>query len=200
MADKDVVVVVDSSSDDSSSSSDSDSEAAAAAAVEDFLALDDTPRMKASRGRKRPRSRQEIDEAEAKETPPWRGAGQNAFNSLPQHSAMLRLHEEVLEFVSMLRPTVDEQEAANTTLMRVVDVVRSQYPGAEITLFGSRASGMALPDADWDICVHNVPSTQSYLECLGDVRTALRQRQAARQLSHWRFALKRRNCARMATP
>ncbi|CAE7897177.1 Trf4-1, partial [Symbiodinium sp. KB8] len=116
----------------------------------DFLPLDPVPGS--TRGRKRRREAQ--GGTQEPDAPVWRGAGQNEFTSLPQHSSLLRLHEEVLEFVSMMRPTAAEEEAANVTLLRVVSVVKHGWPDAEITLFGSRASGMALPEADWDICLN----------------------------------------------
>lgn len=133
----------------------------------DFLPLDPVPGS--TRGRKRRREAQ--GGTQEPDAPVWRGAGQNEFTSLPQHSSLLRLHEEVLEFVSMMRPTAAEEEAANVTLLRVVSVVKHGWPDAEITLFGSRASGMALPEADWDICLNGVPCTQSALSQLGYVRS-----------------------------
>ena len=100
---------------------------------------------------------------------PWRGSGQSEYSTLPSRNALLRLHEEILEFVSMMRPTAGEEHSANATLERIVHVVEATFPGAEVFVFGSRATGMALPDADWDICVKNVTSSSSSLHRLGDV-------------------------------
>jgi len=111
---------------------------------------------------------------------PWRGSGQSEYSTLPASNGLLRLHEEILEFVSMMRPTAGEEESANLTLERIVHVIEDTFPGAEVFVFGSRATGMALPDADWDICVKNVVSSSSSLHRLGDVSSLLRRRSCPR--------------------
>ncbi len=139
--------------------------------VLELFASDDDGADGSRRGRKRRRSGDgKWNQAQLTTTAvPWRGSGQHEYNTLPQHNALLRLHEEILEFVSMMRPTAGEEASANLTLQRIVHVIEETFPGAEVFVFGSRATGMALPDADWDICVKNVVSSSSSLHRLGDV-------------------------------
>lgn len=88
---------------------------------------------------------------------PWQISLTGAFKSLPS-SALLRLHEEVLDFAQFMSPTPSEQEYADTALTRITEAVLALYPEARAEVFGSRANGLVLPTSDWDIVLFNVPS------------------------------------------
>lgn len=89
---------------------------------------------------------------------PWQSPVAGAHKSLPGSCALLRLHEEVLDFARFMSPTVAEQEYADGALTRITDAIRHLYPDARIEVFGSRANGLVLPTSDWDVVLFGVPS------------------------------------------
>ena len=89
---------------------------------------------------------------------PWQSPIGGLHKSLPGSCALLRLHEEVLDFARFMSPTPSEQEYADGALMRIADAVKHLYPDARVEVFGSRANGLVLPTSDWDIVLFGVPS------------------------------------------
>lgn len=85
--------------------------------------------------------------------------------------AMLQLHEEILEFCEFMSPTVNEDHAAETVCALVESAVHDLWPSAEVILFGSRQSGVNLPDADLDFVILRCPmrSGRNRLYQLADV-------------------------------
>jgi predicted nucleotidyltransferase len=89
---------------------------------------------------------------------PWQVSLTGAFKSLPTSCALLRLHEEVLDFAQFMSPTLSEQEYADEALTRITQAIQQLYPDARVEVFGSRANGLVLPTSDWDVVLFNVPS------------------------------------------
>ena len=77
-------------------------------------------------------------------------------------SALLRLHEELIDFAHAFKPTRAETMARSDLVSRVRDVVSSVWPAAEIRCFGSYDTGLWLPESDIDlVCLNTgVPSSQ----------------------------------------
>lgn len=88
------------------------------------------------------------------------------LTSLPR-APLLRLHEEILDFVRFLAPTVEEQAAAECAVKAATDVILSVFHGVTVEAFGSRVTGVVLPSSDWDLVVIGVPHTPMNLRRLG---------------------------------
>lgn len=88
--------------------------------------------------------------------PPWRGGSGRNLTSLPSSTALLRLHEEILEFADMMSPTPAEMAVADAALARVRDACLAVFPTARLEVFGSRANGLVLPTSDWDVVLFGV--------------------------------------------
>lgn len=58
---------------------------------------------------------------------------------------MHSLHNEILDFVSFLLPTQAEYNARLDLAERLDAIMKSLYDNAEIEVFGSVTSGLALP-------------------------------------------------------
>eukprot|EP00232_Nephroselmis_pyriformis_P014730 CAMPEP_0182897910 /NCGR_PEP_ID=MMETSP0034_2-20130328/27173_1 /TAXON_ID=156128 /ORGANISM="Nephroselmis pyriformis, Strain CCMP717" /LENGTH=310 /DNA_ID=CAMNT_0025031851 /DNA_START=188 /DNA_END=1117 /DNA_ORIENTATION=- len=67
-----------------------------------------------------------------------------------------RLHREVLEFAHLCQPTREESAAIQAVVDGVKQVALALWPQARVVVFGSRATGLALPDSDVDIVVLGV--------------------------------------------
>ena len=67
-----------------------------------------------------------------------------------------QLHTEVEKFASRARPTRSETEVVARTLRSIKDAVCSLWPHATTCLFGSQASGLALPGSDLDVVILGV--------------------------------------------
>lgn len=117
--------------------------------------------------------------------PPWRGFGPGGSNSssfgssasashapLPAGAPLLRLHEEVLEFVGLMSPTPAEMETADAALERVRDAARVVFPDARLEVFGSRANGLVLPTSDWDVVLFGVAGSARNMHRLAGEFTA----------------------------
>lgn len=108
-------------------------------------------------------------------TAPWRrftAGGGVGFRSLPARALMLRLHEEILSLAGLLRPTPAEQAAAKKLKERVVKLVTGMWASAEVQQFGSRSTGLELPQSDVDLVVFGV-SAKRGLHRLGAVRVSV---------------------------
>lgn len=67
-----------------------------------------------------------------------------------------RLHKEICDFYSYVRPREFEQEVRENLLQRLRSTVVSAYPDCDIRCFGSFPAGIYLPTADMDVvCVTN---------------------------------------------
>jgi non-canonical poly(A) RNA polymerase PAPD5/7 len=99
--------------------------------------------------------------------PAWRNGrallpsptGAASLVSPPASCALLRLHEEVLDFAAFASPTPDEAAIAARALGAVQAELVRLFPRARIEVFGSRANGLVLPTSDWDLALFNVPPT-----------------------------------------
>ncbi|BGP34395.1 hypothetical protein JCM10296v2_006215 [Rhodotorula toruloides] len=63
------------------------------------------------------------------------------------------LNEEIDAFLDWFRPTEQERKLRQDVLLLFKRVVRTVWPHAKVQLFGSMATGLYLPDGDFDIVV-----------------------------------------------
>lgn len=77
----------------------------------------------------------------------------DGFRSSPTDSVLLHLHQEIVEFAEMLTLTPAEVTAAEAALERVLRAVAECWPDARVEVFGSRATGLVVPDSDIDLVV-----------------------------------------------
>jgi len=108
--------------------------------------------------------------------PPWTQVARAKFGarSRPTHAALLKLHEEILEFWDMVRETKAEAEEAGGALDAMTAALKeSNGDQAELRVFGSRVYGLALPWADWDVTI--VRSRRGKKETLTALAAALRR-------------------------
>ena len=60
------------------------------------------------------------------------------------HPALLQavqISAEIVEFCKFLEPTPEEEDARESSLERISDLVKSMFPSARIQLFGSYLTG-----------------------------------------------------------
>lgn len=57
-----------------------------------------------------------------------------------------RLHDEIVAFLEYMRPTIQERRARELVTARVTDIVKRRFPTGTVTLFGSAAHDLVLPD------------------------------------------------------
>lgn len=103
-------------------------------------------------------------------------------------SPTLRLHQEIINFCSCLKPTIQEEKARNDALARIEDVVKALWPDSRLELFGSFATGLYLPTSDIDAVIldSNCVDVRQGLKVLGkalsqkgiatDIQTILKAR------------------------
>lgn len=58
----------------------------------------------------------------------------------------MRLHDEIVAFVEYMEPTDQERRARELVIARVGDIVKRRFPTSAVTVFGSVAHGLVLPD------------------------------------------------------
>jgi non-canonical poly(A) RNA polymerase PAPD5/7 len=88
----------------------------------------------------------------AEGTPPWWPHG--ASKTLARmRSPLLRLHQEIVDFCRFTEPTAAEAAARAAAVARVRAVVTSIWPGAQLAVFGSFATGLYLPTSDIDAVI-----------------------------------------------
>lgn len=80
---------------------------------------------------------------------PWHDANQQIA------SQSLRLHNEIVELTTLLRPTAEEDKQRHEAFALVEGVVESVFPGAELRIFGSFSTGLHLPTSDVDCVILN---------------------------------------------
>lgn len=70
-------------------------------------------------------------------------------------SPMLRLHQEMVEFVRFLTPSSEEQLLRQAAISRIEEIVKRIWPTANLQVFGSFATGLYLPTSDVDVVILN---------------------------------------------
>lgn len=93
-------------------------------------------------------------------------SGKPAFFSQPSQAALLRLHEEILDFVAFISPTPHETRIAARALSAVQAVIAKVWPECRVEVFGSRANGLVLPTSDWDLVVFGASPTSTSMRKL----------------------------------
>eukprot|EP00245_Coleochaete_scutata_P000182 TRINITY_DN10194_c0_g1_i1.p1 TRINITY_DN10194_c0_g1~~TRINITY_DN10194_c0_g1_i1.p1 ORF type:complete len:1253 (-),score=288.15 TRINITY_DN10194_c0_g1_i1:490-4248(-) len=78
-------------------------------------------------------------------------------SSLPFGDGYSSLHKEIEEFCLTTKFTQAEEAERGKSIEQIEKVVKTVWPSAEIKLFGSTASGLALPGSDIDLTI--VPNT-----------------------------------------
>lgn len=83
--------------------------------------------------------------------PPW-------FEARPHiENTVLRLHEELLDFVVFMQHSPEEVEARRDWVRTIGNACRSLWPSCEVRVFGSFFTGLSLPNGDVDIAILDVP-------------------------------------------
>ena len=102
--------------------------------------------------------------------PWWKCQGSRGqYRSLPSQSPLLRLHQEILDFVEFIQPTSREEEIANDALATICNIIHETHAEADVQIFGSRATNLLLPSSDWDLCVYNVDPKPKLMYSLANV-------------------------------
>ncbi|KAK9832493.1 hypothetical protein WJX81_001948 [Elliptochloris bilobata] len=94
-------------------------------------------------------SAREQGAAATKEPPPAK------FAALPNpaQQSLTALHTEVLHFAAAAAPTAAEAALVREALWTVGVAASELWPGSRTVLFGSQATGLALPNSDLDVAV-----------------------------------------------
>jgi len=83
--------------------------------------------------------------------PPW-------FVMRPHiENTVLRLHEEMLDFMNFMSHTKEEVRARRAWVQTITDACRSLWPSCKVRVFGSFFTGLSLPNGDVDMAVTDVP-------------------------------------------
>ncbi|KAL3160428.1 hypothetical protein ABBQ32_010750 [Trebouxia sp. C0010 RCD-2024] len=110
--------------------------------------------------------------------PPERLGLQQAFPLYPPVQGVSSLHKELTEFAAMASATQAEQQCIDSAVEAVRRVVAVLWGQSRTVLFGSQATGLALPGSDLDIVVLGVSDnmanaaagfTRNQRSCLGDL-------------------------------
>ena len=112
---------------------------------------------------------------------PWMRSRSAATRCMETSSPLLRLHIEIVEFVRLMSPTVDEVDERMRTKEAVGDVVRSIWPSASVEVFGSFRTGLYLPSSDIDVVIMN-SGCSNQADGLKALAIALSRRGLARNL------------------
>eukprot|EP00929_Paragymnodinium_shiwhaense_P013593 TRINITY_DN121449_c0_g1_i1.p1 TRINITY_DN121449_c0_g1~~TRINITY_DN121449_c0_g1_i1.p1 ORF type:complete len:489 (-),score=133.98 TRINITY_DN121449_c0_g1_i1:73-1539(-) len=90
-----------------------------------------------------------VDEA----LPPW-------FVLRPHiENTVLRLHEEILDFMEFMKHTKEEVKARRAWVQTIANACRRMWPDCKVRVFGSFFTGLSLPNGDVDIAITDVPVT-----------------------------------------
>lgn len=87
---------------------------------------------------------------------PDNNTDESSYSFQRYSSAMLLLHEEILDFAAFMTPTPSERAIAEKALEVVHTTLIELFPEARLEVFGSRANGLVLPTSDWDLVIFNV--------------------------------------------
>jgi len=117
------------------------------AAPEEFMSL-----STAGGGGSSSSCRPEVPEkGEAPCRPPW-------FVERPHlENTVLRLHEELLDFVKFMSHTAAEERARKRWVKTIANTCRALWSDCQVKVFGSYSTGLSLPNGDVDIAVLDVP-------------------------------------------
>jgi len=63
------------------------------------------------------------------------------------------LHAQMVRFSQLMLPAGPALQAQRAALRRVATVARATFPGCTLELFGSNATGLALPSSDFDVAL-----------------------------------------------
>jgi len=87
--------------------------------------------------------------------PPW-------FVMRPHlENAVLRLHEELLDFFQFMKHTNEDIQARRQWVRTIASAARTMWPQCQIRVFGSFATGLSLPNGDVDVALSDVPCLPS---------------------------------------
>ena len=75
-------------------------------------------------------------------------------------ASLVRLHNEMLDFVNYISLTKAEVECRRKCLSELQDVIRELWPDATIHVYGSELIGFQTPSSDIDVAVLNVPAAK----------------------------------------
>ncbi|THH01384.1 hypothetical protein EW026_g1322 [Hermanssonia centrifuga] len=102
----------------------------------------EAPDREVSRRRNRKRKRARWKNPDTQRSTPW-------MDSLPMteyESNEQRLHDEIVAFVEYVRPTRQETSVRELVLAKVEEVIRRCFSNCNITVFGSMAHELYLPE------------------------------------------------------
>ncbi|KAK7063560.1 Non-canonical poly(A) RNA polymerase PAPD5 [Favolaschia claudopus] len=68
-------------------------------------------------------------------------------------TAEQRLHQEIVAYVEYVQSTPQEKTARQTLLEVIQRSLQPRFPGGEVKMFGSQATGLSLPAGDMDLVV-----------------------------------------------
>ena len=88
----------------------------------------------------------------------------------PSHS---RMHRQLVRLASIARPDARALEQRRGAVVRVAQLVREAYPAAQLDLFGSSATGLAIPSSDVDL-VATIPEVGAGAKPLRRLESRLR--------------------------
>mmetsp|Transcript_43328 Transcript_43328/g.92755 ORF Transcript_43328/g.92755 Transcript_43328/m.92755 type:complete len:636 (-) Transcript_43328:232-2139(-) len=72
-------------------------------------------------------------------------------------NVILRLHEELLDFLHFMKFTKGEVKARREFIRTIGLAARRLWPQSEVRIFGSFYTGLSLPNGDVDVAILNVP-------------------------------------------
>ncbi|KAK7695252.1 hypothetical protein QCA50_002442 [Cerrena zonata] len=65
-----------------------------------------------------------------------------------------RLHDEIVAFTAWVKPTSYERTARELVVSKIRELIHVKFPYAEVSLFGSVAQDLSLPNGDLDLVMH----------------------------------------------
>ncbi|KAJ3028041.1 hypothetical protein HDV00_010695, partial [Rhizophlyctis rosea] len=102
--------------------------------------------------------------------PPWVPEGREYSEDLLQ-----MLHEEIDDYVSYMSPSDAEHKMRLLTVSRLRTVVRSVFPNAEMSVFGSFDTKLYLPSSDIDIVLFEDSVGDRDVSWLDNVQSGIRR-------------------------
>ncbi|XP_046470929.1 non-canonical poly(A) RNA polymerase protein Trf4-1 isoform X2 [Neodiprion pinetum] len=78
---------------------------------------------------------------------PWRQPDKHYLKGV------LGLHQEIEDFFTYMRPSMEEQKLRLRVVKRIEDVIHDLWPNSKVEVFGSFRTGLYLPTSDIDLVV-----------------------------------------------